>query len=233
VTLLVLGLLFWWRKRKQRLENEEQRKQELDDYSYTPHADPTIPAIGGQYVPKESQSGGYRGWGTTMPGSGRNGSATLSGGFSDATSPTQVADAPMAGVMSSSPTDGEIMGSMGAAGVVGAAAGAHNNHDPNGDVHRGPSNASSQYSTAGRSDASDGIGVAYGSGAAAPPYYESYHVGGPYDPANGSPPRPSDLLNGQQQQAAMPVIRDNPARRNPRIESPAHYPQQTGISQNF
>lgn len=82
------------------------------------------------------------------------------------------------------------------------------------DVHRGPSNASSSYSAAGRSDASDPMGAAYGSGGA---YYDQYSQN-PYNEA------------GPQQA----IIRDNPARRNTRIENPAHYPQQSaGISQNF
>jgi hypothetical protein len=83
-------------------------------------------------------------------------------------------------------------------------------------VHRGPSNASSSYSAAGRSDGSaeGGVGVAYGG----PGYYDQY----------------TDNPYGAQASGAQPVIRDNPARRNTRIENPSHYPQQSaGISQNF
>jgi hypothetical protein len=226
VTLLILAFMLFWRRRQARKAAEEQRKQELDDYAYTPHADPTIPSIGlasdGQYAVKEDGSG-YRGWGTTVAGSPHKGSTTLSGGMSDTTSPTQVSEAPMTSAFSS---EGEILAAMAPAAATTKRGG--------GDVHRGPSNASSSYSAA-RSDVSDGIGVAYGSGA---PYYEAYNVGNPYEgqqSGSNSPPRPSDLgPQQQQQQPAPPVIRDNPARRNPRIENPAHYPQQTaGISQNF
>lgn len=222
VTLLILVALWMWRKRKQRKEAEEQRKQELDDYAYTPHADPTIPSIGlgpdGHYVVKgDGGAAGYRGWGTTVSGSGgRNGSTTLSGAFSDSNSPTQVTEvAPVGSALSS---EGEIMGAM-----APSAGGA-------GQVHRGLSNASSHYSVA-HSDVSDGIGVAYGNNGGSP-HYEAYHVGNPYDPQSRTPPQPSDLDNSGL--STPPIIRDNPARRNPRIESPAHYPQQTaGISQNF
>jgi hypothetical protein len=100
--------------------------------------------------------------------------------------------------------EGEILGAMGPS--------AANNRGA--DVHRGPSNASSSYSAAGRSDASDPMGAAYGNGGA---YYDQYSQN-PYNEA------------GPQQA----IIRDNPARRNTRIENPAHYPQQSaGISQNF
>jgi len=95
-----------------------------------------------------------------------------------------------------------------------------------GDIRRGPSNASSSYSAAARSDGSgEGpIGAAYGDAN----YYNQYGSNNPYTESQfGSPQRPSELTGA-------PVIRDNPARRNTRIENPAHYPQQSaGISQNF
>lgn len=90
-------------------------------------------------------------------------------------------------------------------------------------VQRGPSNASSSYSAAARSDGSagDGVGVAYGSGNGG--YYDQY--GNPY--AENGYDRPTEL-------PGQPIIRDNPARRNTRIENSSHYPQQSaGISQNF
>lgn len=112
--------------------------------------------------------------------------------------------------------EGEILGAMGPS--------AANNR---GDVRRGPSNASSSYSAAGRSDGSgDGaIGVAYGG---QNPYYDQY---------GGNPYTDNDEYGGHPTGAGgQPVIRDVMARRNTRIENPAHYPQQTaqpGISQNF
>ncbi|KAF4336352.1 serine-rich [Fusarium beomiforme] len=216
IAILALLGLFWWKKRKTRRLAEEERRKEVEDYAYNPNADPTIPAVGmadGGYEMREDGSSGYRGWGNTTLGStGRKASTTLSGGvtgaYSDITSPTRgnMSDGRSGEPLmdgSHSP-EGEILGAMGPS--------AANNRGA--DVHRGPSNASSSYSAAGRSDASDPMGVPYGAGNG---YYDQYSQN-PY----------SD--NGPQQA----VIRDNPARRNTRIENTAHYPQQSaGISQNF
>lgn len=227
MALLVLAGIFLWRKRRQRKDAEEQRRKEVEDYGYNPNADPTIPAVAGAaaYEMREDGSSGYRGWGsTTLAGSaGRKGSTTMSGGagasYSDATSPTRagVSDArsgePLMAEAPPSP-EGEILGAMGPSAAGNRA-----------DVHRGPSNASSSYSAAARSDGSgDGpIGVAYGGGNQ---YYDQYGAGNPYAD-NGYGGRPAEV-------AGSPVIRDVTARRNTRIENPAHYPQQSaGISQNF
>ncbi|CAH0059351.1 unnamed protein product [Clonostachys solani] len=207
IALIAIAALFFWRKRKARLAAEEERRKEVEDYSYNPNADPTIPGVvDGGYEMNEDTSGGYRGWGTTTLASsnGRKASTTLSGGknaYSDPASPTQ---API-GVARS---DGEILGAMNNNGNSRAVG-----------VDRGPSNASSSYSAANRSDGSDiQGGVSYGQGAT---YYdvqdqEPYTDGHYHDTP------------------AQPVIRDNPARRNTRIENTSHYPQQSaGISQNF
>lgn len=182
---------------------------------------------------KEDGSTGYRGWGsTTMAGStGRKASTTMSGGgmtgpaYSDATSPTRgnISDTrsgePLVdGSHGSYSPEGEILGAMGP-----SAAGNR------GDVHRGPSNASSSYSAAARSDGSGdggGIGIAL---SGSNPYYDQYGSPNPYgDQGAGGNQQRAGELPGQ------PIIRDNPARRNTRIENPAHYPQQSaGISQNF
>jgi hypothetical protein len=107
--------------------------------------------------------------------------------------------------------EGEILGAMGPA--------AANNR---GDVRRGASNASSSYSATGRSDGSDaGVGVAYSGGGG---YYDQYGQS-PYETGYGNPGA---------EMPAPPVIRDNPARRSTRVETPGHFPQQSaGISQNF
>jgi len=224
VALLVLAGIFLWRKRKQRKDAEEQRRKEVEDYGYNPNADPTVPAVaGGAYEMSQDDGAGYRGWGTTtLAGStGRKASTTMSGGaaYSDATSPTRGAASdtrePLMGATPPSP-EGEILGAMGPS--------AANNRA---DVRRGPSNASSSYSAAGRSDGSGDapIGVAYGGGQ---PYYDQYDGGNPYTD-NGYGGQPAEV-------AGQPVIRDVNARRNTRIENAAHYPQQTqtaGISQNF
>jgi len=229
VALLVALGIWLWRKRKQRKDAEEQRRKEVEDYGYNPNADPTIPPVAGTaYEMREDGSSGYRGWGTTtLAGStGRKGSTTMSGGagasYSDPASPTRAAvDArsgePLMGDVPPSP-EGEILGVMGPS--------AANNRA---DVRRGPSNASSSYSAAGRSDGSgDGpIGVAYGGGSGAGnQYYDQYGAGNPYAD-NGYGAQPAEA-------GGQPVIRDVTARRNTRIENPAHYPQQTaGIAQNF
>lgn len=224
VALLVLAGIFFWRKRKQRKDAEEQRRKEVEDYGYNPNADPTIPAVAGaDFDGREDGSSGYRGWGTTTLGgsTGRKTSTTMSGGaaYSDPASPTRgpVSDTrsgePLMAEAPPSP-EGEILGAMGPA--------AANNRA---DVHRGPSNASSSYSAAARSDGSgDGpIGVAYGGGNQ---YYDQYGGGNPYA-ENGAGGRPAEV-------AGQPIIRDVTARRNTRIEHPAAYNQQTaGISQNF
>jgi hypothetical protein len=115
-----------------------------------------------------------------------------------------------------SPTpDGEILGAMGP-----SAAGNRT------EMRRGPSNASSSYSAAARSDGSGDapIGTAYGGNT----QYDQYGNGNPYTDASINRQGTAAELGGQ------PVIRDVTARRNTRIENPAHYPQQSaGISQNF
>ncbi|KAH9908008.1 hypothetical protein F4778DRAFT_777378 [Xylariomycetidae sp. FL2044] len=224
VALFVVAGIFFWRKRKQRKDAEEERRKEVEDYNYNPNNDPTLPDVssvgaGGAYEMKEDASSGYRGWGsTTLAGStGRKASTTMSGGvagvaYSDATSPTRGQSDSRSGdgLMGDVTPEGEILGAMGPSTA----------DNRSGNVHRGASNASSSYSAAGRSDGSaDNVGVAYGS----PEYYDQYGGSNPY--------------NGQQRPGeggGQPVIRDNPARRNTRIENPAHFPQQSaGISQNF
>lgn len=221
IAIIALVGLFFWKKRRARRAAEEERRKEVEDYSYNPNADPTIPNVmgGGSgdagYEMREDSSG-YRGWGTTAAGStGRKASTTMSGGglaYSDAQSPTQ-AHASLARSDEVYSPEGEILGAMGPA--------AANNRGTG--VNRGPSNASSSYSAANRSDNSDGA-ISYGNGAtyydqqAHNPYADNYAGGG----------------GGPQELSAAPVIRDNPARRNTRIENPSHYPQQSaGISQNF
>ncbi|KAK1782883.1 hypothetical protein QBC45DRAFT_317733 [Copromyces sp. CBS 386.78] len=239
VALLVLAGIFLWRKRKQRRDAEEQRRREVEDYGYNPNSDPTIPAVagdgaGGAYEMREDGTSGYRGWGSTTltSSAGRKASTTISGGmpgvaYSDATSPTRgtVSDARSGEPLIEPPSpEGEILGAMGPS--------AGDNRDAN--VHRGPSNASSHYSTAARSDESGEapIGVAYGGTQS---YYEQpqYGVANPYNGAEGAyngPVAPNNFAPP----AGPPVIRDVVARRNTRIENSAHYPQQTaGISQNF
>ena len=245
VALIVLALLFWWRKRKQRKDAEELRRKEVEEYGFNPNEDPTLPAIGGASSngdePSEmtqTDGAGYRGWGTTSTnrkasttlssgngiGIARSGSGSDPGGYQNG-SPTAgtthnsdvqsndplVNDRPMSG-------DSETIGDLGAAPAAGG-----NRQDP---LHRGPSNASSAYSGAHRSDTS-GEGMIPGGA----PGQQYYSEGMFYDegmPQHG--PYGDGSYGGGQ-----PVIRDVQARRNTRIENPSVFPQQgnAGIAQNF
>ncbi|KAI9750269.1 MAG: hypothetical protein M4579_006533 [Chaenotheca gracillima] len=225
VSLIIIGLFFWWRKRKQRKDAAELRRKEVEEYGFNPNKDPTLPAVGGAsssgedpYEMREDDTAGYRGWGATS--NPRKPSTTLSGGgpigmaISDHGSngaPPTSSDSPNHGVDSAelpaeSPT--ETVGALGGAPVAGA-----NRQD---NIHRGTSNASSSYSAANRSDSS-GDGP-FAGGAHPAGYYaneledSNYYAGG-----------------------GQPVIRDVQARRNTRIENPSVVPQKgnTGISQNF
>ncbi|KAL1889768.1 hypothetical protein Cpir12675_005652 [Ceratocystis pirilliformis] len=243
---LAAGGLWWWKRRKAQQVAEEERRKEAEDYSYNPNGDPTIPgavaATDGSYEMRQESNTGYRGWGTTTIGStGRKASTTLSGpvavAYSDDTSPSHGApdarsgDRLLESQADSYSPEGEILGAMGtgAQGQVG-------------DVHRGLSNASSSYSAAGRSDGSgDGnIGVAY-SGVVNNQFYDQYGTANPYDVQyqEGYGPNGHGVAGGVSsiqpgELPGQPVIRDNPARRNTRIESPSHFPQQSaGIAQNF
>jgi hypothetical protein len=114
---------------------------------------------------------------------------------------------PLVSPLNSRPDSGESPG-------LGALGGASNGRQA---PKRGPSNASSAYSAANRSDVS-------AEEPNVPPYYSSGmyqdETHGPYDGSWG----------GQQ-----PVIRDVSAKRNTKIENPSVFPQQgnAGIAQNF
>lgn len=227
VALLLIAGIWFWKRRKARKDAEEERRKEVEDYAYNPNADPTLPPVGGltsesPYEMRDDHSGGYRGWGSTAAAgavgakalSGRSGGGHT-GGYSESTGPRNPSDTRSGEMMDPregaySPESGEILGAMGPS-VAGN----------RGDIRRGPSNASSSYSAGGRSDGSDGAGAAY-----ANQYYDQYTGGNPYA-GDAYNQRPTEL-------PGQPIIRDNPARRNTRIENPSHYPQQSaGISQNF
>lgn len=231
VALLALIGLWFWRRRKQRKDAEELRRKEVEEYGFNPNNDPTLPAIGmaggaaggsDGPIPMREEGSGYRGWGTTTAAgsSGRKASTTLSGGgagraYSDGTSPSQ---GPLSDALSGDPLVGGHSGETETLGAMGPAAGANRG----GDINRGPSNASSSYSVANRSDGSGEQAVPGGAYGAAQ-YYASE---GPYaDDGRGGPAEAS----------GQPVIRDNLARRATRIENPSHFPTQAsaGISQNF
>ncbi|KAK3170907.1 hypothetical protein OEA41_002991 [Lepraria neglecta] len=249
VALIVIAALFLWRKRRQRKEAEELRRKEVEEYGFNPNHDPTLPVIVGGASSvgdepsemRETDGAGYRGWGTATT-SARKPSTTLSSGagaigVARSTSgsdngryngsPTAGTDK-SSGVQSGDPLvgsppngrplsdDSETIGALGAVPSNG------NRQD----IHRGPSNASSAYSGAHRSDTS-GEGAIPGGA----PGQQYYNDGLYYDegmPQHG--PYGDGSYGGGQ-----PVIRDVQARRNTRIENPSIIPQQgnAGIAQNF
>ena len=255
VALIVLALLFFWRRRKQRKDAEELRRKEVEEYGFNPNNDPTLPAVGAMGAAgaagsfgdepsemRETDGSGYRGWGAT-PASARKASTTLSsgngaigmarsdsgsnpGGYAPG-SPTN-GTAPNSDVHSGDPLVGSPNGRPLTAGsetlgALGAAPAAMSNSR---DIRRGPSNASSAYSGANRSDAS---GEASVPGGAPGPHY--YNDGTYYDEAIPQHGPYGDGTYG----GGQPVIRDVQARRDTRIESPLVFPQQgnAGIAQNF
>lgn len=248
----MLALLFFWRKRKQRKDGEELRRKEVEEYGFNPNNDPTLPVVGGassngdEPDMREADGGGYRGWGTTTAarkpsttlssgngqiGMARSDSGSNPGGYSAGSpnSPTagtaHNSDVQSGDPLVGSPTnarpgtaDSETIGALGS-----APAALGNRQDR--DIHRGPSNASSAYSAAHRSDNSD-------NGAQGNPSGQHYYNEGMYY-EDGMPqhgPYGDGTYSGGQ-----PVIRDVQARRNTRIENPTVFPQQgnAGIAQNF
>lgn len=233
VALLVLGALFFWRKRKQRKNNEDERRKEVEEYGYNPNHDPTLPAVGMQAEMAEDSSG-YRGWGNTTTSSNRKASTTLTSGmtYSDSTSNPggyQSPNSPTNAYSDANSNDPLVNGrreTLDADGIaaLGAAPNSTNNNNQAG-VHRGPSNASSSYSAANRSDNS---GEYPGMPMNNPQeYYEQGYGSYQEGPYGGN-----NAYGGGGQQ---PVIRDVSARRNTRIENPSVFPQQgnSGVATNF
>lgn len=180
---------------------------------------------GGSVTAKDDTSSGYRGWGTTS--AGRKASTNLSSGMGGLGAMSEGSGG--AYHHNATPSEGTLQYSDGARpdsgevepiGVLGAAPVAANNR--NGDIHRGPSNASSAYSAANHSEASEEshMSAAHPSGGYYNdnPYYGEMTGHGAYG------------MDDYQ-----PVIRDVQARRNTRIENPGVYPRQgnAGIAQNF
>lgn len=203
----------------------------MEDYGFNPNNDPTLPPLGmtEAYAPKDDNTSGYRGWGTTS--AGRKASTNLSSGAGVGMAMSEAGSG--AGYHhAASPSDGTIQYSDGRptsgetdpVGILGAAPVAA--HSRNTDIHRGPSNASSAYSNANRSDASDDSHMSASHPTA--PLYEDNPYYSDMQPQYGAY---ADGPYG----GSQPVIRDVQARRNTRIENPAVFPRQgnAGIAQNF
>jgi hypothetical protein len=238
VTLIIIALLFWWRKHKARKIAEEERKQEIEDYRFNPN-DPALPAVGvaGNYdrmsEMKDGNNSGYRGWGATsnsrkmsnnMSGMSGPGIAISDNGshpgfvqpvpptYDPAPYPEEEFPAELAGE--------EPIGALNATLPLSSSS----RHER--DIRRGPSNASSAYSAANRSDASEDIPLP---GVPPAQYYESAYY-------NDGPPQQGPYADSHPYGGGLqPVIRDVQARRNTRIENPSIFPQQgnAGIAQNF
>ncbi len=239
VALFVSAALFFWRRRRQRKDAEELRRKEVEEYTFNPNEDPTLPvAAEERKVMKEADGAGYRGWGTTS--TARKPSTTLSGGNGGAGLARSDSGSNPGGYSAGSPAGGTdvqsgdpLVGSLGSGrpvtadsetiGALGSAPAAAGNRQDR-DIYRGPSNASSAYSGGHRSDTSDGVP----SNPSGPAYYNDgmYYEDGM--PQHG--PYGDGTYSGGQ-----PVIRDVQARRNTRIENPTVFPQQgnAGIAQNF
>jgi hypothetical protein len=204
----------------------------MEAYGFNPNNDPTLPAVGAAGMTTDDDSG-YRGWGAGT-NSNRKASTTLSSG---AGNPVMYSPgSPNAGTDAS----GEpLVANAGAAAVAGAASSGHTRsttmesdtigpsyspgaagmHSGGKGMQRGPSNASSTYSMGGASQHS------HSADAPIPVNsndYADFYQSGPYDNPYGQ---------GQNEA----VIRDNPARRNTRIERAPAFPNQgsSGIAQNF
>ncbi|KAL0638531.1 hypothetical protein Q9L58_002467 [Maublancomyces gigas] len=213
------------------------------------------------YEMTESDATGYRGWGSTNGGrkalnmgssvgtSGQTGMGFSDGGFSQqqgsamGSGPegyTGVATSPSAStfpIANSPSVDGSnaplIHGNRPAtadSSVIGAMNGPVSAENSGG-IHRGISNASSNYSAMTQSDQSD-LGQPLSQHDA-----QYYGVDDGYEEAYYSSRNPSHSYPGDNGYGPAPVIRDVSARRNTRIETPTdtHFPQQgnSGIAQNF
>ncbi|KAK3670492.1 hypothetical protein LTR78_009596 [Recurvomyces mirabilis] len=235
--LVALGIWFW-RKRKQSKDNQEQRRKEIDEYGYNPNNDPTLPAVAGSEAggPQMAEDhSGYRGWGAAAASTNRKTSTTLSGGHTqgqlsdngnsyNAHSPGSPGAAYSDGhsgdplVHQRDTMNSDELGALGAAPLAVVNPG----------IRRGPSNASSAYSAGARSEGSDEpvpplpVGQAYENN---PNANYGYGQHGPY--GDGS-------YGGGQDSAGMPIVRDVSARRNTRIQQGGTYQQgNSGIAQNF
>lgn len=231
---LVIAAILLWRRRKAKKQAEEQRRKEVEDYGFNPNNDPTLPTVASENGAEMSEdNSGYRGWGAAGAAS-RKMSTTLTSGHTQG----QLSDAGSNGYPAGSShvngSDGhsgdamlhqrrETMNSddLGSLGQ-GPIAGAHQQ----GGMMRGPSNASSTYSAAGRSDVSDPPPGGM------PQQYEAYNPNNGYGYSQHGPY--GDGSYGGAGGPDMPIVQDVSARRNTRIQQAGNFQQgNSGIAQNF
>ncbi|KIW91064.1 uncharacterized protein Z519_07958 [Cladophialophora bantiana CBS 173.52] len=232
---------FCWRKRKARKNAEELRKSEMAEYGFNPNSDPTLGVATAAYTDNQSEgqddNSGYRGWGatssnrkasTTLGSNGRaaggpalSESSSQPGGYAAQASPNATSDQYSADpLMNGHPEGGDGVAALGTVG------GLNRHRSGTGDIRRGPSNASSAYSSGHHSEASSDAPQMPG------PYYQEevpYNIYNDANPSHG--PYGDGSYGGS---GTQPVIRDNQARRSARVERAPTFPQaQGGISQNF
>jgi LPXTG-motif cell wall-anchored protein len=263
VALIAIALLFFWKKRRRDKEMvAEQRRKEVEDYSFNPNSPAGAMITGGanssngEDAPYNmSESAGYRGWGSTN--GGRKVPIGASVGSAPAFSPVGMAYtentyvdsngykgiAPSPGAPSTdggmsnapliNPSQGNRPGTADSGPTIGGVAGGIVGNG------QGPKNADHEGIRRGISNASSNYSamtVSDNSDGIPPGPYDAqyYAADGGYDEGHN--------YSGPYQQypdAAYvpPVIREVSARRNTQIETPAshHYPQQgnSGIAQNF
>lgn len=214
----------------------------MAEYGFNPNSDPTLGPAAAAYTDNQSEGqddqSGYRGWGatnsnrqpsTTLGSNGRaagglalSESSSQPGGYATQASPNATSDQYSADpLMNGHPESGDGVAALGPVG------GLARHRSGTGDIRRGPSNASSAYSSGHHSDASSEAPQMPG------PYYQQEEV--PYNIYNEANPSHGPYGDGSYGGAGtQPVIRDNQARRNTRIERAPTFPQaQGGISQNF
>ena len=225
IALLFIAALFLWRRRRARKNEEELRKNEMEEYGYNPNHDPTLPAVAATDEIHEDTSG-YRGWGTTPAGSmGRKTSTTVSGsgmkqysdgGYQSPGSPREGVSDGYSGDQLMSQHHGYADGGETIAAL--GAAPAARQYRPT-DIRRGPSNASSSYSNGDHSNGEADGHMPMND-------YQDYHA---YNDNSYYQQGPYEQQYGVALSGPPPVIQDNPARRNTRIQQ-APYPR---IAQNF
>jgi hypothetical protein len=257
---LIMAAIWFYRKRSQRRIDEDLRTEEMAAYSYNPNNDTSLAGAGvglkddgtmsdegAGMAPVGAPGGGYRGWGPS-------GVATAAGTAAATTSSlgrkasTNASGQSWSGGPASPTNIPEVEGDNVAYGAGpplaagGLAAGA-----AAGGLHRGLSNASSTYSRADGSRASQdyagmpmpmpyvqnnggghhqGYGVAPGQAQEYVPYSDNggYYQPGPYDYGAGGVPG-----NG----AGGPVMREGPQRRLTQIQEGQATELEHGISRNF
>ncbi|KAI5813371.1 hypothetical protein BZA77DRAFT_118680 [Pyronema omphalodes] len=263
VALIAIALLFFWKKRRRDKEMvAEQRRKEVEDYSFNPNSPAGAMITGGANSSNGddtpynmSESAGYRGWGSTnggrkvpigasvgsAPAFSPVGMAYAENTYMDSNGYNGIAPSPGApstdGGMSNAPlinsSQGNRPGTADSDPTIGGVAGGIIGNG------QGPKNADHEGIRRGISNASSNYSamtVSDNSDGMPPGPYDAqyYATDGGYDEGHN--------YSGPYQQypdAAYvpPVIREVSARRNTQIETPAshHYPQQgnSGIAQNF